>query len=119
MVTMLRISYCHAWMSQPRQSFATTKKMPGEKATNARRYFATPDENDDDDDDGWDDTTELDFLRGQRTQSIAEQKQQQQQERDLFIPIVSLVSLAGLFGTYAYEMLRLYSRGELYLPWEH
>jgi hypothetical protein len=42
-----------------------------------------------------------------------------EQERDLFIPIFSLVSLAGLFGSYGYEMLRLYSRGELYLPWDH
>jgi hypothetical protein len=39
-------------------------------------------------------------------------------ERDLFIPIFALVSLAGLFGSYGYEMLRLYSRGELYLPWD-
>eukprot|EP01083_Nonionella_stella_P000220 682_1 len=37
-------------------------------------------------------------------------------ERDLFIPIFSVISLAGLFGAYGYEMLRLYSRGELYLP---
>lgn len=41
------------------------------------------------------------------------------QERDLFIPIFTLVSLAGFFGSYGYEMLRLYSRGELYLPWEN
>ncbi|KAL3901348.1 MAG: hypothetical protein SGARI_006087 [Bacillariaceae sp.] len=40
-----------------------------------------------------------------------------QQERDMFIPIFALVSLAGLFGAYGYEMLRLASRGELYLPW--
>jgi len=40
-------------------------------------------------------------------------------ERDLFIPIVSIVSLLGLFGAYGYEMLRLYSRGELYLPWNN
>ena len=38
------------------------------------------------------------------------------QERDLFIPIFAVVSLLGLFGAYGYEMLRLYSRGELYLP---
>lgn len=37
-------------------------------------------------------------------------------ERDLFIPIFAVVSLAGLFGAYGYEILRLYSRGELYLP---
>ena len=41
------------------------------------------------------------------------------EDRDLFIPIFALVSLAGLFGAYGYEMLRLYSRGELYLPWNN
>ncbi|KAL7545465.1 hypothetical protein ACHAWF_008815 [Thalassiosira exigua] len=38
-------------------------------------------------------------------------------ERDLFIPIFTLVSVIGFVGLYGYEMLRLYSRGELYLPW--
>ena len=37
-------------------------------------------------------------------------------DRDLFIPILSVVSLMGLFGAYGYETLRLASRGELYLP---
>lgn len=40
-------------------------------------------------------------------------------ERDLFIPIVTLVSVIGFTGLYGYDMLRLYSRGELYLPWEN
>jgi hypothetical protein len=40
-----------------------------------------------------------------------------EQERDLFIPIFAIVSLAGLFGAYGYEMLRLNAQGELYLPW--
>eukprot|EP00584_Thalassiosira_punctigera_P023851 CAMPEP_0172553448 /NCGR_PEP_ID=MMETSP1067-20121228/50980_1 /TAXON_ID=265564 ORGANISM="Thalassiosira punctigera, Strain Tpunct2005C2" /NCGR_SAMPLE_ID=MMETSP1067 /ASSEMBLY_ACC=CAM_ASM_000444 /LENGTH=174 /DNA_ID=CAMNT_0013341639 /DNA_START=64 /DNA_END=588 /DNA_ORIENTATION=+ len=40
-------------------------------------------------------------------------------ERDLFIPIVTLVAVVGFTGLYGYEMLRLYVRGELYLPWEH
>lgn len=40
-------------------------------------------------------------------------------ERDLFIPIFTLVSVIGFGGLYGYEMLRLYSRGELYLPWEN
>mmetsp|Transcript_31632 Transcript_31632/g.66534 ORF Transcript_31632/g.66534 Transcript_31632/m.66534 type:complete len:175 (+) Transcript_31632:193-717(+) len=40
-------------------------------------------------------------------------------ERDMFIPIVTLVSVIGFTGLYGYEMLRLYSRGELYLPWEN
>lgn len=37
-------------------------------------------------------------------------------EPDLFIPIFSIVALLGLFGSYGYEMARLASRGELYLP---
>ncbi|KAL7529689.1 hypothetical protein ACHAXR_003098 [Thalassiosira sp. AJA248-18] len=40
-------------------------------------------------------------------------------EKDLFIPIVTIVSVMGFTGLYGYEMLRLYSRGELYLPWEN
>jgi len=39
-----------------------------------------------------------------------------EEERDLFIPIFAVVSLAGLLGAYGYEMVRLYLRGELYLP---
>ena len=39
------------------------------------------------------------------------------EERDLFIPIFALVSVIGFTGIYGYEMLRLYIRGELYLPW--
>ena len=41
------------------------------------------------------------------------------EERDLFIPIFALVSILGFTGLYGYEMLRLYSRGELYLPWNN
>jgi hypothetical protein len=37
---------------------------------------------------------------------------------DPFIPIFTAISLAGLFGAYGYEMIRLYIRGELYLPWD-
>ena len=39
-------------------------------------------------------------------------------ERDLFIPVVTLISVIGFSSLYGYEMLRLYARGELYLPWE-
>jgi hypothetical protein len=49
----------------------------------------------------------------------SQQNRNVEQERDLFIPIFALVSLAGLFGAYGYEMLRLASRGELYLPWNN
>mmetsp|Transcript_15683 Transcript_15683/g.33224 ORF Transcript_15683/g.33224 Transcript_15683/m.33224 type:complete len:178 (-) Transcript_15683:166-699(-) len=41
------------------------------------------------------------------------------EEIDLFIPIFTLVSVIGFTGLYGYEMLRLYLRGELYLPWEN
>lgn len=38
---------------------------------------------------------------------------------DYFIPIFTLVSICGLLGAYGYEMIRLYLRGELYLPFLH
>ena len=66
-------------------------------------------------------TEELRSLQtpNQPTSTLQKQTRQGQdpQERDLFIPIFAVVSLLGLFGSYGYEMLRLYSRGELYLPW--
>ena len=37
-------------------------------------------------------------------------------ERDMFIPIMTAVSITGFLGAYGYETLRLASRGELYLP---
>jgi len=40
-------------------------------------------------------------------------------EKDLFIPIVTLISVIGFTSLYGYEMLRLYLNGELYLPWEN
>ena len=49
--------------------------------------------------------------------SVNDNRRVEEPERDLFIPIFAVVSLAGLFGAYGYEMLRLNSRGELYLPW--
>ena len=96
----------------------------------------------DGDDDGWG-TTESDTEQGDN-RSVRSQKERdlqvlrsqveskgktaravssgsttdnQEQERDLFIPIFALVSLTGLFGAYGYEIVRLYLRGELYLPW--
>lgn len=83
------------------------------------------------DDDGWGDDAklptssqedELESLRAQVSSKTKNNKQipiqgGENTERDLFIPIFAIVSLVGLFGAYGYEMLRLYSRGELYLPW--
>lgn len=71
-----------------------------------------------DDDDGWG-MDELEALRAERESKATPasvNNNNNSQEPDLFIPIVSIVALAGLFGAYGYEMLRLYSRGELYLP---
>jgi len=87
---------------------------------------------DDDDDDGWGTTNEkeggdskrrelesirsdLEKKRGDSGSTLAN-GEGEGQERDLFIPVFAVVSLLGLFGSYAYEMARLYSRGELYLP---
>jgi hypothetical protein len=85
-------------------------------------------------DDGWEDDNDdnkdtksssfeekarqLRQLQQERKSSQEQQQQQQPAERDLFIPIFAIVSLLGLFGSYAYEMVRLNSRGELYLPWQ-
>ena len=84
----------------------------------------------DDCDDGWEETIDIVSetipaeLRSLQEQRRQDQKgrtsnQGQKSERDLFIPIVSIVSLTGLVGAYGYEMIRLYLRGELYLPWNN
>jgi hypothetical protein len=39
-------------------------------------------------------------------------------EGDWFIPALTLISVVGFAGLYGCEMLRLYSRGDLYLPWD-
>ena len=91
------------------------------------------------DDDGWG-TTPTSVDRVSKSQELARlqdemtmKKQQnnkssqisfsnnriEKEERDLFIPIFALVSVLGFTGLYGYEMLRLYSRGELYLPWNN
>ena len=88
----------------------------------------------DDDDDGWgtnendsdQKTKELRKLQLERQQQQVSPRIQtsttrssEEPERDLFIPIFAIVSLIGLFGSYGYEMARLASRGELYLPWNN
>lgn len=108
-------------------------RLPTEAFTLGSRLPATSsDDNEDDDGRGVpssksDQERELAALQAERAErsapgSSASSKKVQQNneppERDLFIPIFALVSLAGLFGSYGYEMLRLYSRGELYLPWD-
>ena len=85
------------------------------------------------DDDGWGTTSvdrisksqELAKLQDEMTMKKQQNNKSSQvsssnnEERDLFIPIFALVSIMGFTGLYGYEMLRLYSRGELYLPWNN
>ncbi len=105
------------------------------KSSKCTNLFASG--SNEEEDDGWGtettsstrndaDERELASLRNQMAEKrtpvtsqsrITEMNSSGEPERDLFIPIFAVVSLAGLFGAYGYEMLRLYSRGELYLPW--
>ena len=96
---------------------------------------SSPNDNDEEEeDDGWGTTTssttetdrKLNELRSLReeasnkaqgvTPSSSSTSFEEPPERDMFIPIMAVVSLLGLFGAYGYETLRLASRGELYLP---
>jgi hypothetical protein len=79
-----------------------------------------------DGDDGWGDDAssdrenalrELDRLREPKGSQPSIQRGRSS-ERDYFIPIFTLVAIVGFVGAYAYEFARLYSRGELYLPWD-
>ena len=103
-------------------------------AKRAVLLFSSP-EDDADDDDGWGSpaasgesnfdrdrkVNELRYLQEEASNKAASpspssMNTSEPPERDLFIPIMAVVSLAGLFGAYGYETLRLASRGELYLP---
>lgn len=91
-----------------------------------------------DDDDGWGDETavkddassssrisqskELEMLQNEMARKSSGRSTTNPSaagEKDLFIPTITIVSVLGFTGLYGYEMLRLYSRGELYLPWEN
>ena len=127
-----RLTYPRQGLSGHRYPEATTR-LPNEAFTLGSRLQATGSD-DNEDDDGWgvpsskgDQERELAALQAERAErsapaSSASSNRGPQDndppERDLFIPIFALVSLGGLFGSYGYEMLRLYSRGELYLPWD-
>jgi hypothetical protein len=96
-----------------------TRCMPVSRQSIPSHFSANDNDNDRDDDKSslkvelieqlsWDDS-------GDKVPLL--QSKPREEKRDLFIPIFALISLAGLFGTYAYEMLHLASKGELYLPW--
>mmetsp|Transcript_18909 Transcript_18909/g.42940 ORF Transcript_18909/g.42940 Transcript_18909/m.42940 type:complete len:166 (+) Transcript_18909:34-531(+) len=105
----------------------------GISASQKVRLCSSRDE--DDEDDGWGTTSPSAASGADTDRKLSELRSLQQQasnkssnfvdsrgasqdppERDMFIPIMAVVSLAGLFGAYGYETLRLASRGELYLP---
>jgi hypothetical protein len=69
----------------------------------------------DTDEDGWDskgkDVIPVDEVQPKSIPDV--------HERDLFIPIFSIIAIGGFVGLYGYEMIRLYLRGELYLPFLH
>jgi hypothetical protein len=94
-----------------------------------------------DDDDGWDGSspslvavgrsanetetrnkdTELTAINDEEIKNskgiVETNKRKKKSDTDLFIPIFAMVSIMGFAGLYLYETLRLYSEGELYLPW--
>lgn len=99
--------------------------------------------NDDDNDDGWASSTlttttstlsnDNDIKRDKMIKELGNLKKQQQEarsnkleklstndndneQRDLFIPIVTIISIVGFGSAYLYETIRLYRNGELYLP---
>lgn len=94
-------------------------------------WSSNGDASEEDDDGGWgtpdlqaDNGAMMDLKRQElqrlQTDNMAPSQQQQdrEQERDMFIPIFAIVSILGLVGSYTYELVRLASRGELYLPWQ-
>jgi hypothetical protein len=116
----------------------TTHQCVLSKPVGSRIVLKAAESEEDDGDDGWGDSVSTttatssserisksqelanlqnDMAMKQQKQSSASTGRVEGEERDLFIPIVTLVSVIGFSGLYGYEMLRLYSRGELYLPW--
>ena len=97
-------------------------------------------ESDQEEDDGWGDSVsttkessssdrisksqelanlQKDMAMKQQNNNMQVTDMNESKERDLFIPIFALVSIIGFGSLYGYETLRLYSRGELYLPWNN
>ena len=107
----LFVAHCRAWTTSKRAHKLTTTIASTDcsrtfRPISSRLHLAT------DKDDNLGRETDDDDISQQVFLNKTEEK-----DRDLFIPIFALISLAGLFGTYAYEMIRLYTRGELFLPW--
>lgn len=70
----------------------------------------------DEESDGWDSEFPVSASNSDEEPRAIAATRESSDERDLFVPILALVSITGLFGAYAYETVRLYQAGELYLP---
>lgn len=103
---LLCLSISNAWVTVP----ISTRACLNFKSIRAPSQLF---ETEEDDTDGW---GEPDTNREQLS-PIVPPKTPKEPDRDMFIPIFAVVSILGLFGSYGYEMIRLNSRGELYLPW--
>jgi len=97
---------------------------PDRNAVSSRRrylpllYFSKPSDDSTDeegDDEGWN-NRDTGIMGNGRVQPT---NLQEPKDRDLFIPIFSLIAIGGFVSLYGYEMIRLYLRGELYLPFLH
>ena len=144
LLLLLHSQYCAvAWTPIPLEKRGTfhlisqTKPLPLEEIPFRKQSSLLHAKDGDGSDDGWEDekeslenkAAELRQLQAQRNQALtstgsspsspSSKSSNAEPERDIFIPVFAIVSLLGLFGSYGYEMLRLYSRGELYLPWDN
>ena len=104
---------------QLRDSSVATRTRYGRLVLSQGRTDSFKDDDDDNEDDtGWG-TAKLSNNNDEyaRVEPNANSNQSTRKEGpDLFIPIFALVSIAGFAGLYGYEMIRLYLRGEFYLP---
>lgn len=119
LLLLLGVSISNAWVVLPNTVAATTSRRAASRSSGRTSIKNLPLQSvqlysNKDDDDGWDDD-ESSVL----TPIVPPKEVQPKKDPDMFIPIFSLVSILGLFGSYGYEMMRLASRGELYLPWNN
>ena len=109
------LSVTNAWIPSNHVQFKCILHGGNFPKCSSSQLFEAPPE--DGDDTGWDEPMPISKETFQERSSIAPGSNGP--ERDLFIPIVAIVAILGLFGSYGYEMMRLASRGELYLPWSN
>jgi hypothetical protein len=121
LVAFLLISFANAWIPVTHHFKIKCLQLHGDSPTSSSELFfaaASPDDKGDDDT-GWEDEPMpmVNKPFQERTISSIPSGSRNEPQRDLFIPIFAIVAIVGLLGSYGYEMMRLASRGELYLPW--